>query len=202
MAAPPDASHAAFPVGSEVVLCNMQSNPQLNGLRGRVLPPLAGDSPGRVRVETSDGQKLALRSTALLTWPPDAPPTGALADLVRADVLQGEVPLRISRASLRGSGLEERLIRCSRCGDAACSHYLALERTAPLRSAPLPREKLQLCCCDCLIRAAQAAGVPPEPKAVTRFVDACCMGAMQACSQLMGHARVGFGGAMGSGALY
>jgi hypothetical protein len=133
---------------------------------------------------------------------PRAPPTGALADLIRADVQDGEVSLRLSRASLRGSGLAEESIRCSRCGDATCSHYLALERTAPLRAAPLAHSELLLCCCDCLIRAAQAKGVPPEPRAVSKFTDACCMGAFQACAQLMGHERVGFGGAFGTGAFY
>lgn len=92
---------------------------------------------------------------------PRAPPTGALADLIRKDVQEGEVPLRLSRASLRGSGLAEERIRCSRCGDATCSHYLALERTAPLRAAPLAHSEMQLSSCP----AATASFEPRRPRA-------------------------------------
>ena len=204
----PPAPQPSFAVGSEVELRGLRNKPNLNGQRGRVLPPAAGDAPGRVRVRLQDGLP------DLCFWPENlthvaaaAPPppkaSARLADLVRADVQQGEVPLRISRQSLRGAGLAEELIRCSRCSDATCTHYPALERTAPLRSAPLAQAELQLCCCECLVRAAQAARVPPEPRAVTRFVDACCMGAFQACSQLMGQERVSVDvPGVGTGKLY
>ena len=202
MAAPPEAEArdaSSFAVGSEVEVCGLHSVPTLNGLKGRVLEP---GTPGRVHVMLENGKEIGL-------WPKNVAQHSAerdhlLADLIRADVKgeQDEMPLRISRISLRGAGLAEELIRCSRCNDATCSHYVALERTSPLRTAPLKHNELHLCCVDCLIRAAQAARVTPKPSAVRRYIDSCCMGACQACSQLMGHSRAGFGGAFGDTDFY
>ena len=97
--------------------------------------------------------------------------------------------MRMSRVSLRGAGLPERLILCSGCGDDSCDHYLALTRTAPLQLAPLPHGALRLACVDCLARAALAAGVPQKPKAVGTFMDKACMGSCEACWQIMGFAQ-------------
>lgn len=95
-------------------------------------------------------------------------------------------------------------IRCCACGRAGdqAGHYVALKRTAPLRAAPLPDSALRLACLDCYAEAAVVAGVPRTADAVEQFVEESMMGAVEACSQLLGFPRMNWGGQHGSGALY
>lgn len=97
-------------------------------------------------------------------------PTGRLADLVRADVLLGDMPLLVSRASLRRGFVSESDIRCSTCGDASQDGYMALAGNQSNSRRP-GRPAMQLECVDCLIRRAQAAGVPADVASVGRFVE-------------------------------
>jgi hypothetical protein len=194
-------------VGADATLRGLTGAPQLNGARCVVVPsPPAVRARGRVAVRLRGGEEVAVRpeNVALDRDAPAPPPASApyddrdeddaLTALVRADVRRGQVPLRLSLQSLRGSGLADPLIRCASCGFTAAqaadaggddAYFVALECTAPLRATPLPRSALQLSCIACLARDAHSCGVPARADAVGAFVDARCMGACQACSQLM-----------------
>lgn len=130
-----------------------------------------------------------------------APPSGPLADLVRADVARGDVPPRLNLASLRGCGLSEAQLRCCVCGadSATEQHFIALARTAPLSTRPLPHGAVRLSCVDCLIRDAERCGVEPNAGAVDKFTDKRIMGAMEACWLLQGFETMSFGGVLGEG---
>lgn len=95
-------------------------------------------------------------------------------------------------------------IRCCQCGAAGeqVLRYVAMKRTAPLGAAPLPGSALRLQCVGCYAQAELAAGVPLTEDGVQQWADRSMMGAMEACMQLSGHAKVQWGGQYGSGAMY
>ena len=152
----------------------------------------------------SSGRATATTATAGAAQQQQLPrPTGRLADLITADVERGEMPPRLTRSSLREAGLSEALIKCCACGDGGQEKYMALARTAPASNQPLPKSALRLECIDCLIRAAQAAGVAANAEAVGEFVDGRTMGAFEACSLMMGFPTAQWGSqGVGSGAMY
>lgn len=80
-------------------------------------------------------------------------------------------------------------------------HYCALKRTAPLSRQPLAPGAVRLQCVACFTADADASGVELSEGAVEEYVDQRMMGAMQACTILMGHETMSWGGMFGSGAM-
>lgn len=113
------------------------------------------------------------------------PPTGQLAELVRADVRRGAIPMLLCRDNLIQAGRSDSAIMCVTCRDASQDGYVALHRTARYSSTPIPDE-VRLSCVDCTIRAAQAAHVPLNADLVGKFVDVHCMEGGDACRILKG----------------
>lgn len=92
-----------------------------------------------------------------------------------------------------GTGMNESAIVCSTCGDPEQGHYVVKKRLGPESKVPAAGG-VRLQCVDCLIRAAQKAGVPPDGDAIEEFVDSHVTGSMAACSQMMNFPKMSGGG--------
>ena len=119
---------------------------------------------------------------------------------VRADVVQGEMPMPMSAIALRGAleyGAQAKAryfarICCHRCGrkEESGQPYCAL-------AAKVETGEIMLECISCLVLSATEDGIATPQ--VTEYVDGRFMGSMQTCSMLQGFAR---GGMMCSGESY
>lgn len=136
--------------------------------------------------------------------PPASPRRAQVLRLLEAEFSQWHTAPCLTPANLRDAGMQPPHIRCCQCGRGGqqVERYVALKRTGPLRATPLPDTALRLLCLDCYAESAVTAGLPLTEEAVEDWVEATMMGGMEACSQLMGAPRMGWGGVHGSGAMY
>lgn len=127
---------------------------------------------------------------------PASPCTAEVARLLELEFSKWHTAPCLKPSDLRHAGMPPAHARCCACarGGEAVGRYVALKRTAPLRAAPLPAAALRLLCLDCYVASAVAEGLPLTEKAMEEYVDGTMMGAMEACMQLMGNARVQWGG--------